>query len=64
MSSRDFTPRFCAPGVSRASAEEERWTGPMALAEATRGRVFFPGGEDLDRFVLWDYVRQRRRIIA
>ncbi|MEM1423024.1 MAG: hypothetical protein AAGH64_03375, partial [Planctomycetota bacterium] len=24
------------------------------LAEATRGRVFFTGGDDLDRFVLWD----------
>ncbi len=34
------------------------------MAEATRGRVFFTGGKDLDRFVLWDYVSQRRKIIA
>jgi len=34
------------------------------LAEATRGRVFFTGGDDLDRFVLWDYVNQRRTIIG
>ena len=34
------------------------------MAEASRGRVFFTGGRDLDRFVLWDYVSQRRRIIA
>ena len=34
------------------------------LAEGTKGRVFFTGGDDLDRFVLWDYVRQRRRIIG
>jgi uncharacterized protein with von Willebrand factor type A (vWA) domain len=34
------------------------------MAEATRGRVFFTGGRDLDRFVLWDYVAQRRRIIG
>jgi uncharacterized protein with von Willebrand factor type A (vWA) domain len=34
------------------------------LAETSRGRVFFTAGKDLDRFVLWDYVRQRRRIIA
>ncbi|MFN7020815.1 MAG: VWA domain-containing protein [Phycisphaerales bacterium] len=34
------------------------------LAETTRGRVFFTGGQDLDRFVLWDYVANRRRIIA
>lgn len=34
------------------------------LAEQTRGRVFFTGGKDLDRFVLWDYVKMRRSIIA
>lgn len=34
------------------------------MAEETRGRVFFTGGRDLDRFVLWDYVRQRRTIIG
>lgn len=34
------------------------------MAESTRGRVFFTGGRDLDRFVLWDYVSMRRRIIA
>lgn len=35
-----------------------------AMAERTRGRVFFTGGNDLDRFVLWDYVSQRRKIIG
>jgi len=34
------------------------------LAETTKGRVFFTGGKDLDRFVLWDYVRQRRKVIS
>ncbi|MCC6661303.1 MAG: VWA domain-containing protein [Phycisphaerales bacterium] len=34
------------------------------LAEETRGRVFFTGGRDIDRFVLWDYVNQRRSIIG
>ena len=34
------------------------------LAEQTTGRVVFVAGEDLDRFVLWDYVSQRRKIIA
>lgn len=34
------------------------------LAEATRGRVFFTAGSDLDRFVLWDYLQQKRRIIG
>jgi len=34
------------------------------MAEGTGGRVFFTGGKDLDRFVLWDYVNQRRKIIG
>ena len=34
------------------------------LAETTRGRVFFTAGNDLDRFVLWDYLEQKRRIIG
>jgi uncharacterized protein with von Willebrand factor type A (vWA) domain len=34
------------------------------MAEATSGRVFFTGGHDLDRYVLWDYVNNRRKIIG
>ena len=34
------------------------------LAESTTGRVFFTAGQDLDRYVVWDYVRQRRDILA
>lgn len=34
------------------------------MAQATSGRVFFTGGKDLDRFVLWDYVNNRRAIIG
>jgi uncharacterized protein with von Willebrand factor type A (vWA) domain len=34
------------------------------LAETTQGRVFFTGGRDLDRYVVWDYVKQRRRVIG
>jgi uncharacterized protein with von Willebrand factor type A (vWA) domain len=34
------------------------------MVEATKGRVFFTGGKDLDRFVVWDYVKQRRKIIG
>ncbi|MBT8486780.1 MAG: hypothetical protein HKO59_15530 [Phycisphaerales bacterium] len=34
------------------------------MVEATEGRVFFTGGRDLDRFVLWDYVKRRRTIIG
>jgi uncharacterized protein with von Willebrand factor type A (vWA) domain len=34
------------------------------LAEATKGRVFFTAGRDLDRFVVWDYVQRRKSIVA
>lgn len=34
------------------------------LAETTQGRVFFTGGRDLDRYVVWDYVKHRRRVIG
>ncbi len=34
------------------------------LAEATKGRVFFTAGNDLDRYVVWDYVSQRKDIIG
>ena len=34
------------------------------LAEGATGRVFFVGGRDLDRFVVWDYVNRRRDIVA
>jgi uncharacterized protein with von Willebrand factor type A (vWA) domain len=34
------------------------------LAESTRGRVFFTGGRDLDRYVVWDYIKRRRTILS
>jgi uncharacterized protein with von Willebrand factor type A (vWA) domain len=34
------------------------------LAEATSGRVFFTGGRDLDRYVVWDYLHRRRLLLA
>ena len=34
------------------------------LAQMTSGRVFFTSGKDLDRFVLWDYVQNRREILG
>ncbi len=34
------------------------------LAESTRGRVFFTAGKELDRYVLWDYLKRRREIVA
>ena len=34
------------------------------LSESTKGRVFFTAGKDLDRFVIWDYVKRRREILS
>jgi uncharacterized protein with von Willebrand factor type A (vWA) domain len=34
------------------------------LAESTRGRVFFVAGRELDRFVVWDYIKRRKEIVA
>ena len=34
------------------------------LAESTKGRVFFAGGRDLDRFVVWDYLNRKREVVA
>jgi uncharacterized protein with von Willebrand factor type A (vWA) domain len=34
------------------------------MVETTGGRVFFTGGKDLDRYVVWDYVTHRRTIIG
>lgn len=34
------------------------------MAQTTQGRVFFTSGKNLDRFVLWDYVHNRRDILS
>jgi len=34
------------------------------LCESTAGRVFFTAGKDLDRYVVWDYLKRRREIIS
>jgi len=52
---------FLLPSWSQ-SEEDIRFA--HRLAEQTKGRVFFTAGRDLDRYVVWDYVNQRRKIIA
>lgn len=52
---------FLIPSWSQ-SEEDIRFA--YRLAKSTRGRVFFTSGQDLDRFVLWDYVKNRRDIIS
>jgi uncharacterized protein with von Willebrand factor type A (vWA) domain len=34
------------------------------MAEATKGRVVFTAGRDLDRYVIWDYIKRRKQIIS
>ena len=34
------------------------------LAESTKGRVFFVAGRELDRYVVWDYIKRRKQIIS
>ncbi|MEY4176649.1 MAG: hypothetical protein RLY70_223 [Planctomycetota bacterium] len=52
---------FLVPSWSQ-SEEDIRFA--YRLAESTRGRVFFTAGRDLDRFVLWDYLRRKREILG
>ena len=51
---------FLVPSWSQ-SEEDIRFA--YRLAEQTKGRVFFTAGNDLDRFVLWDYVERKREIL-
>lgn len=52
---------FLVPSWSQ-SEEDIRFA--HRLAQSTKGRVFFTAGKDLDRFVIWDYVSQKREIVG
>ncbi len=52
---------FLVPSWSQ-SEEDIRFA--HRLSESTEGRVFFTAGGDLDRFVVWDYLNQKREIIG
>jgi uncharacterized protein with von Willebrand factor type A (vWA) domain len=52
---------FLVPSWSQ-SEEDIRFA--HKLAESTKGRVFFTAGKDLDRYVVWDYVSNRREILG
>ena len=34
------------------------------LAESTQGRVFFTAGKELDRYVVWDYLKRKKEIFT
>lgn len=50
--------------LSSWNQSEEDVRFAYRLAESTKGRVFFVGGKELDRFVVWDYVKRKKQIIA
>lgn len=52
---------FLIPSWSQSSEDVQF---AHRLAETTSGRVFFTAGNDLDRYVVWDYVAQRKDIIG
>jgi len=52
---------FLVPSWSQT---EEDIRFAYRLAEQTCGRVFFTAGDDLDRFVVWDYLERKRDIIG
>ena len=51
---------FLVPSWSQ-SEEDIRFA--YRLCESTKGRVIFTGGKDLDRFVVWDYVKRKREVL-
>jgi uncharacterized protein with von Willebrand factor type A (vWA) domain len=50
--------------LSNWNQSEEDVHFARRLAESTKGRVFFTAGRELDRYVVWDYIRRRKQIIA
>jgi uncharacterized protein with von Willebrand factor type A (vWA) domain len=34
------------------------------IAQSTNGRVIFTAGRDLDRYVIWDYLKRRKQIVS
>ena len=52
---------FLVPSWSQSEADIKF---AYRLAQSTTGRVFFTSGQDLDRFVVWDYVQNRREILG
>ena len=46
------------------SQDEEDLRFGRRIAESTGGRVIFTAGNDLDRFVVWDYLDRRRHVVG
>lgn len=52
---------FLIPSWSQ-SEEDIRFA--YRLAQSAEGRVIFSSGRDLDRFVIWDYIKNKREIMG
>jgi uncharacterized protein with von Willebrand factor type A (vWA) domain len=50
--------------LSTWNQSEEDIRFARRLAESTKGRVIYTTGKDLDRFVVWDYIQNRKSIVA
>jgi uncharacterized protein with von Willebrand factor type A (vWA) domain len=44
-------------------SREDIWFA-YRMAEQSKGRVVFTAGRDLDRFVVWDYIKRRKTIVS
>lgn len=50
--------------LSTWNQSEEDIRFARRLAEQTKGRVVYTAGRELERFVVWDYVKRRKAIIS
>jgi uncharacterized protein with von Willebrand factor type A (vWA) domain len=50
--------------LSTWSQTEEDIRFARTLAESTKGRVIYSAGRDLERFIVWDYIKRRKAIVA
>ncbi|MBA4063677.1 MAG: hypothetical protein C0501_08190 [Isosphaera sp.] len=50
--------------LSNWNQSEEDVRFAYKIAEQTKGRVVFTAGRDLDRYVIWDYIKRRKQIVS
>jgi len=50
--------------LSTWNQSEEDIRFARRLAESTKGRVIYTTGKELDRFVIWDYIQNRKSIVS
>ncbi|HEY8503862.1 MAG TPA: hypothetical protein VIL46_04730 [Gemmataceae bacterium] len=50
--------------IASWSQTEEDVRFAYRMAEASKGRVLFPAGRELDRYVVWDYLKRRKQIMG